>query len=93
MRKYFLLMILPPPYGTNRDLHRKLRDKGFQLPPGESDFIERLTVRRGKLSLSFLSSPVSNCTAGGYYIDQGCSGLIVNGSASPHQPLTAFILI
>ncbi|KAJ7779889.1 tryptophan dimethylallyltransferase-domain-containing protein [Mycena metata] len=45
------------------DLHCKLQAAGFQLPPGESDFIERLTVRRG-----------------GYYIDQGCSGLIADGS-------------
>ncbi|KAJ7185512.1 tryptophan dimethylallyltransferase-domain-containing protein [Mycena filopes] len=47
----------------DQDLHCNLRKQGFQLPPGESDFIERLTVRRG-----------------GFYIDQGCSGLIANGS-------------
>ncbi|KAF7371204.1 Pyr-redox-2 domain-containing protein [Mycena sanguinolenta] len=45
------------------DLHHELQSSGFQLPTGESDFIERLTVRRG-----------------GYYIDQGCSRLIANGS-------------
>ncbi|KAJ7310851.1 tryptophan dimethylallyltransferase-domain-containing protein [Mycena albidolilacea] len=58
------------------DLHRKLREKGFQLPPGESDFIERLTVRRG-----------------GYYIDQGCSGLIVNGSINvrPYRSIQSFV--
>ncbi|KAJ7262364.1 tryptophan dimethylallyltransferase-domain-containing protein [Mycena rebaudengoi] len=41
------------------------KKKGFQLPSGDSDFIERLTVRRG-----------------GYYIDQGCSGLIANGTVN-----------
>ncbi|KAJ7480133.1 hypothetical protein B0H11DRAFT_2026665 [Mycena galericulata] len=31
----------------DKDLHLHLERKGFQLPTGESDFIERLTIRRG----------------------------------------------
>ncbi|KAJ6471943.1 tryptophan dimethylallyltransferase-domain-containing protein [Mycena sanguinolenta] len=58
------------------DLHHKLQSSGFQLPAGESDFIERLTIRRG-----------------GYYIDQGCSTLIANGSIKlkSYQLIHSFI--
>jgi hypothetical protein len=41
---------------SHRDLHRKLSYSGFQLPAGESDFIERLTVRRGEPNLLFYLS-------------------------------------
>ncbi|KAJ6584489.1 hypothetical protein B0H19DRAFT_1105243 [Mycena capillaripes] len=49
-------------------LHLNLRKSGFQLPTGKSDFIERLTVRRG-----------------GYYIDNGCCELILNGKVQVRQ--------
>ncbi|KAJ7730977.1 tryptophan dimethylallyltransferase-domain-containing protein [Mycena maculata] len=61
---------------VDKDLHLNLQAKGFQLPVGESDFIERLTVRRG-----------------GYYINQGCSDLISNGSVQlrPYDSIESIV--
>lgn len=69
---------------TARDLLLGLRQKGFLLPEKDDNFFERLMIRRGKFEQSMPWCESSEHSLGKYYVDQGCSSLIINGEVRVH---------
>lgn len=66
-------------YAT-RDLLEGLRQRGFLLPDEDDNFFERLMIRRGMFVPNVLWYEFSGIFfLGQYYVDQGCSSLIIKG--------------